>query len=471
MTIAQTYYNLNVLSDDLNWKDNYLTSECNWLAIAYSCLLLKKYNPTNKLVFYGNESIVNILSNIFHLPYDDYQIHLIKGTLQNKLYCYPKIETYKLQTEPFIHVDCDIFVKEAFPQKILQGNVVAQHLENDITFYGRVYNYLLEHQIELPEYYHNSLTREGIKSYNAGIIGGHNLDFFQKYTQEFDKLLECNEHTLLRMDKIFLMNVVFEQWLLYSLTMEMNEDVQSYYDTTVYNFMMPNGGVLNWILKDSKIPYLHIMEHKRNPRVNEYIINGMRKEFPEYFNKIISEVHKRTEYPKVFLMPKILNKIPKNSTSKALCSLLKTNNETFKTAIKSFYKDYEEEVNMYLFSNPVKLSTLTNKDIISEEETTDYLLKPSPLMRIKIFDKEEMVEIYNQLNKECHSLSIVYNPSYKRNDIFLLNSVLTKIVLSIRQGLKVSELSVTLHTDPSQLRQYINICIVDGIIYCDREED
>ena len=74
MNIIQSFFNKRITPQNLNYRGGYLSSFVFWLSIAYSCLLLKRNNPTLRLLFYGNETIVHILKDLFKLPYDKYYI-------------------------------------------------------------------------------------------------------------------------------------------------------------------------------------------------------------------------------------------------------------------------------------------------------------------------------------------------------------------------------------------------------------
>lgn len=93
MNIIQSFFNKRITPQNLNYRGGYLSSFVFWLSIAYSCLLLKRNNPTLRLLFYGNETIVHILKDLFKLPYDKYYICDYNGDYNEWFYCWPKILT------------------------------------------------------------------------------------------------------------------------------------------------------------------------------------------------------------------------------------------------------------------------------------------------------------------------------------------------------------------------------------------
>ena len=152
MNIIQSFFNKRITPQNLNYRGGYLSSFVFWLSIAYSCLLLKRNNPTLRLLFYGNETIVHILKDLFKLPYDKYYICDYNGDYNEWFYCWPKILTYQRQKEPFIHIDSDIFMWTPIPEALLKAPLVAQHKERDSNFYREVFNEIKKDNIQLPQY-------------------------------------------------------------------------------------------------------------------------------------------------------------------------------------------------------------------------------------------------------------------------------------------------------------------------------
>lgn len=475
MNIIQTYFNRNVEIDNISWKDNYLTPECHWLSIAYSCLLLKKYNPTKPLIFYGNEAVVRLFADILKLPYDNFVIQSNPSGVKELLYCYPKIETYSQQNAPFIHVDCDVFIKEEISKTLLTSNLVAQHRELDVTFYGKVYNHLIKYGVQLPQYFIHSISNEGIKSFNAGILGGNNIGFISKYIEEFCKLVSNNEKILKRMDNIFLMNVVFEQWLYYSLSSEMNEEVSTYYSETIKNFIMPNGGVKNWIYDDN-VRYLHVMEHKHDYQVNKYIISRMQNEFENDYERIIRETHKRIDIPRVFALFDGEQKRNKETTTlfETAKSFLISKKIAITNEIECFLNNSIESFSQFLNSNSyLTLQKIRNNPTSAIHNLETGYIRLSPLMKYINITEANFKDESNYKANNYYAIAIVYNIFYEKNDFLFLNKDLIELINLIGRGVYYKEL-LELHpyiNKEEYLMHSLKISLFNGIIIIDYEED
>lgn len=68
-----------------------------------------------------------------------------------------------------------------------------------------------------------------ISSFNAGIIGGNDLLFLQRYINNIINFVSKNKGNLDKASRKFLYNVVFEQWLYYGMTTFEHKEVRTYY--------------------------------------------------------------------------------------------------------------------------------------------------------------------------------------------------------------------------------------------------
>ena len=104
-----------------------------------------------------------------------------------------KIKTYSMQTEPFIHVDGDVFITEPLPERVTDAPLVAQNREIGTIYYRRMMDRILEHpSIRLPDYIGKGLKEESVASYNMGFFGGTDLDFIHRYCREVFRFMEEN---------------------------------------------------------------------------------------------------------------------------------------------------------------------------------------------------------------------------------------------------------------------------------------
>lgn len=144
------------------------------------------------LALYTDSVGKNILIDILNLPFDE--VHIIfddEPRLDNSLFAIPKMITYSIQTEPFIHIDADIFINgpNVLTEELLSSDILTQSIE-DINryyaFYDNAVSQFLDSEIlETPDWFKN--RKEVTHAYCYGLFGGNNVS---KITECFSEILK-----------------------------------------------------------------------------------------------------------------------------------------------------------------------------------------------------------------------------------------------------------------------------------------
>ena len=178
MRIVQTFWTGG--QDPLKYGFGWPHAEYNLMSWALSCLsLLKHYD---EVVLYTDSAGKRILIDELHLPYTDVQVVFDDAEWLPQHWALAKIKTYSMQTEPFLHVDGDIYVPRPLPEEILSAPLIAQNREIGTIYYRRMMDRILSYpEILIPEYIQKALSEESIPSYNMGFFGGSDLAFIRHY--------------------------------------------------------------------------------------------------------------------------------------------------------------------------------------------------------------------------------------------------------------------------------------------------
>jgi hypothetical protein len=200
---------------------------------ALSCLQLKNFYK--EVVLYTDQAGYDLLIEKLKLPYDKVYIELdTLNTYHKDLWGLSKIHTYSKQKEPFLHVDGDVFIWKAFEKNLINKPLIAQNLEfGSKEYYHKMFAELENNFAFFPEEFLEVKKKENqIMAYNAGIFGGFDLDFFQKYTS---KAFEFVDKNLSSLDKISPLhfNVFFEQSLFYCLSKTENKHVSVLFEELI----------------------------------------------------------------------------------------------------------------------------------------------------------------------------------------------------------------------------------------------
>lgn len=174
-----------------------------------------------------------------------------------------------MQTEPFLHVDGDVYLSRCFFGKVFQANLVAQNEETCTQYYLNMTKRILDEPgIIIPKTLKEKLEHGDIKSYNMVIFGGNDINFIQEYCNEAFHFVERNKlvSPVSTRGQINC-NIFFEQILFAMLSDYKKKNVASVLDISVRD----NG----YMAKDfcdiegmDKKEFVHIIGgHKRSTRI------------------------------------------------------------------------------------------------------------------------------------------------------------------------------------------------------------
>lgn len=286
MKIVQTFWSgssSNIIKDTFGWY----APEYHLMSWALSCFQLRKFY--DDVVLYTDEKGRELLINYLKLPYTKVVVNLDELNKEDSdLWAMSKIYTYSKQDEPFLHVDGDVFIWEAFDKEFLKGDLIAQNKEIGTTgFYESMFGNIEKKLVFLPE--EIKAIREkntSIFAYNAGILGGQNIDFFKKYTTLCFKFIEKNKTILNKVNKTSL-NVYFEQFFFFCLSEKYNEKVH-----TLFERVIPDNdykGMGDFELVPTMKKYLHLIgPFKKDYKTCKKMAWILRESYPNYYYRIIT---------------------------------------------------------------------------------------------------------------------------------------------------------------------------------------
>jgi hypothetical protein len=173
----------------------------------------------SETALYTDDIGAKILIEDLGLKFDHVYIDLnVLSRYDPEWWAVGKIYTYLLQTEPFVHIDYDVFMWKPLPVRILHAPILAQNPEYfDISgswYYPQKFDLIRRFNGWIPEeveWYKSSGHTQ--KAMCCGIFGGNRVDFIKYYAEQaIETLLEPKNQTIWR----FLGgdNILVEQYLL-----------------------------------------------------------------------------------------------------------------------------------------------------------------------------------------------------------------------------------------------------------------
>lgn len=284
MKVVQTFWTgkKSLLENSFGW----VNPQYHLMSWALSCLSLKEHYEN--VVLYTDSNGYKVFVELLELPYKDVIVHYDNLNCPEPHWAYPKIVTYSLQDEPFIHVDGDVYLPERLNHNIEKSGLIAQNLEIGSSYYKNMMNDVLRRDISLPYYLEEELNKDSIGSYNAGILGGNNLAFIKEYCQTAFDIIEINHLNDIDSQKINVNNnILFEQILFYALSTTCKTPVTTVLDHSVRDNGYTYQSFCNFY-KYNNTKLMHVLGgHKRNQRICELLGKTLLDKYPDYYKKII----------------------------------------------------------------------------------------------------------------------------------------------------------------------------------------
>lgn len=255
---------------------------CSW---ALSCLQLRKFYNSVELITdsLGKEILVNQLQ----LPYT--RVSTAMDDLAGydaQLFGIGKLYAYQVQDEPFLHVDGDIFIMDAFDKDISSAALIAQNTDKNYPGYFGKCQPIWDLFTYIPAYFEDVYKHQRCHCANLGIMGGNDMPFIRRFVAEafnfYEKNIAAVITSLKEIDHI-LINIILEQTLFYSYARHYQAGI-TYLFPEVTNH--PDGVGLFHAAKHNK-HYVHCYGFYKSLRASYAAVEyKLRTEYAPYYQRI-----------------------------------------------------------------------------------------------------------------------------------------------------------------------------------------
>lgn len=343
-----------------------------YFSLAYSCLQIKKFYQYNEIV--ANDNGISLVMDTLKLPYESVrQLPDKLNNLPKGLWAYPKVLSYSMQEEPFIHVDNDVYIWERFPKEFESADLVAQNIEVPISVYRDGINAIKKYFPVYPQWLnsYSHYSKQEFIGANAGVIGGNDIEFLRRYADCAVKAIDDNSGLWSMEDTPSLgnTNVVYEQLLFYHMAIKEQKHITTLFDgkdngqyQSLYNF--------DDVPYDST--YIHCLgECKKKIEICKKLEYRLCADYYEYYNRIVSllnvpSVEDTIEFRRFFRSYEVLKKIDNKYSILELPVSLSPNQKIKKIGDKYFRLSNGKYCRLSAWSLFLPLfyeSTLTGKDL------------------------------------------------------------------------------------------------------------
>jgi hypothetical protein len=202
----------------------------------------------------------------------------------------PKIYTYKIQDEPFIHADGDVFIWQKFCQLIESAPLCSQQI-----IVNHKPQYIAMEEIEthfnyIPECIKkNRIENKILKISNAGLLGGTDLDFFSDYVSLSLNFVDRNLGQLSKL-KSGIFGMIFEEYLFYCLAKEKGIEITYLLDPLEDDFK--GTSLVNFETVPTITKFIHpVGTYKKYQQICDLLASTLQINYPDYYYKIMRLLH------------------------------------------------------------------------------------------------------------------------------------------------------------------------------------
>ncbi|MBD2511504.1 hypothetical protein IQ274_27810 [Nostoc sp. LEGE 12447] len=277
-----------------NQRRIWLSEKYHLLAWILSLETAKKH--FEKTALFTDTQGARQLVDELGLEFDE--VYLELDALQDhdpKWWALGKVYTYRAQTEPFIHIDNDVFLWQNLPAEIISAPLLAQNPEYFLvgnSWYDPEGIEAAIHSVNgwLPDEWQWQRSRGSLQvAYNCGIFGGNAVDFISYYADLAIKFVEhpANQRAWNLLTHSTERNVLFEQYILgccleycryYPHTPYQNIDIKYLFPSLDEAFVPENA---------TRLGFTHLIaDAKRNPTISASLEKRVQRDYPEHYSII-----------------------------------------------------------------------------------------------------------------------------------------------------------------------------------------
>lgn len=294
MKIIQSFWTKPFLQSGDSLKDARLNGgwparKYNYFSWALSCLQLRKFYDEVELV--TDDLGAFLLIEKLGLPYTKVTLELNNiADSQPGLWALGKIHAYSLQEKPFLHIDNDIFIWNAFDDRIENAALTAQNIETSVEEAAQTFSYMSTKFHYMPDCLKELEGSKFIVYSNAGILGGTDIPFFKNYTNEIFHFIKENKESIdehiANINSAYL-NIIYEQIIFNQLVKNSKKEITHLFpDATdiprnigFFHAAKNNGG------------YMHCSgTFKKSKLIYELLELKLKEHYPAYHQLILDQI-------------------------------------------------------------------------------------------------------------------------------------------------------------------------------------
>lgn len=203
-----------------------------------------------------------------------------------------KLSAYAAQTEPFVHIDNDVFLWRPLPERMHFAAVLAQNPE--VFFFEDQSLYRIERFMAgikrfggwLPEEWLAYANTSGTQALCCGLFGGNDLEFIRHYATSAMEVIGHPDNQRIWPALGIRDNILVEQYFLAACLHSARSDRGA--RGVKAECLFPSAAAAFDPKSSTQAGYTHLIgDAKQNRRVLERLEQRVRRDYPEYYERCL----------------------------------------------------------------------------------------------------------------------------------------------------------------------------------------
>jgi hypothetical protein len=211
-----------------------------------------------------------------------------------------KLYAYRAQTQPFIHLDSDVFLWKPLPNRVVSAPVFAQNPEHftfgdeNAWYRPEVFKEIFESvQGWLPEEFKWYVSGRHKQAMCCGIFGGNHVDFIRHYADTAIQMVEHpqNQTALPLLKNKSLDSFMVEQYFLAACVFyHQKHEISTYRDVNIECLFSSFETAFN---QAKQLGFTHLLGgSKRNARLADKLERRVAKDYPDRYQRCLNYLDK-----------------------------------------------------------------------------------------------------------------------------------------------------------------------------------
>ena len=274
----------------------WLSGTHHLLAWVLSVETARRHYPNTVLVTdgWGSQLLIDRLG----LPFTTVSTELdaLRGA-DPEWWALGKLWTYRAQTEPYVHIDADVFMWNRLPERVERADVFAQNPETfpttgDSWYRPAIYTHVIR-SVDgwAPDEWWWSAAQGFNRAVCCGIVGGSATAFLSYYADLAIRMIEHprNRRAWMRLGSPIGDNILLEQYLLAACLHFHRHDARSAYRDLAVDYLFESTDAAFDESAAAAVGYTHLIgAAKSNRLLMDRLAARVSRDYPAYYERCLT---------------------------------------------------------------------------------------------------------------------------------------------------------------------------------------